>query len=394
MVNLNKEAYIMILAGFILPHPPIILPEIGKGREKEIQKTIDAFYECAKEIAHLNPDTIVVCSPHANLEDEALDHGTSVPLYFIEQHHPNYELIRVGIAGPSLQENYDFGKQLTKYLDDNNKRAIFIASGDLSHKLKEDGPYGFAEEGVHFDKIVIDALSAGDFNKLMNINSNLIEAAAECGLRSFIMMSGVLNGCDVTSKLHSYENTFGVGYAVASFIPIIPNIQEQSQQVKLARYSLEHFVKTGDIAKLPDDISNELIENKAGVFICIKKQGQLRGCIGTISPVTENIAQEILRNAVSTASEDPRFEPVQEHELDELDYMVDVLSPPEPADISQLDVFRYGVIVANEYKRGLLLPNLDGVDTVEQQLEIVRQKAGISEDENYSIERFEVKRYE
>ena len=168
-----------------------------------------------------------------------------------------------------------------------------------------------------------------------------------------------------------------------------------NEYVKLAKYSLEYFIRNGEIAPFPNDVSAELTANKAGVFVCIKIRGQLRGCIGTIVPVTENIAYEIMRNAVSAASEDPRFPPVTVGELDELVYTVDVLKPPEIIDgISQLDVKKYGVIVTSGRKRGLLLPNLDGVDTVEQQVSIAANKAGICEGETVQFERFEVVRHE
>jgi AmmeMemoRadiSam system protein A len=168
----------------------------------------------------------------------------------------------------------------------------------------------------------------------------------------------------------------------------------KSEQVKLAEYSIENFVKTGKIANLPENLSENLTEKRAGVFVSLKKHGQLRGCIGTISPVTKSVAEEILRNAVSACSQDPRFEPVAENELSELVCSVDVLSEPEPIPSSDmLDVKRYGVIVTSGYKRGLLLPNLDGVDTVEEQLRIAAQKAGIGAGENFSLERFEVVRY-
>jgi len=168
-----------------------------------------------------------------------------------------------------------------------------------------------------------------------------------------------------------------------------------NEYVKLAKYSLEHFVRTGKEAELPDDVPAELLANRAGVFVCIKIHGRLRGCIGTIAPVTESIAHEIIRNAVSAASEDPRFPPVSVSELSDLVYSVDVLSPPERIDdVSLLDVKRYGVIVTSGYKRGLLLPNLDGVDTVEEQISIAANKAGIREGEVVKLERFEVVRHE
>ncbi len=126
----------------------------------------------------------------------------------------------------------------------------------------------------------------------------------------------------------------------------------------------------------------------------MKKHGHLRGCIGTISPITNSIAEEVMRNAISAGTEDPRFSPVTEKELPELVYSVDILSEPEPIEsIKELDVKRYGVIVTDGYRRGLLLPNLEGVDTPEQQMSIAMEKAGIRPRQPYSLERFEVVRH-
>jgi len=164
--------------------------------------------------------------------------------------------------------------------------------------------------------------------------------------------------------------------------------------VELALYSIENYVKTGKTAALPDGLSEELLNEKAGVFVSLKKHGQLRGCIGTIMPTKASVAEEILRNAVSACSEDPRFSPVKENELDELVCSVDVLKPAEFVNsLDKLDVKKYGVIVSSGYKRGLLLPNLDGVDSVEEQVAIAMQKAGIGMSETINLERFEVVRY-
>jgi AmmeMemoRadiSam system protein A len=137
------------------------------------------------------------------------------------------------------------------------------------------------------------------------------------------------------------------------------------------------------------------MERAAGVFCSIHKGGQLRGCIGTTEPVRASIAEEIISNAISAAMRDPRFEPVEEDELDDLVYSVDVLSEPEPIlGPDELDPARYGVIVSRRGRVGLLLPDLDGIDTVEQQISIARRKAGIGEREVVELARFEVTRYE
>ena len=137
-----------------------------------------------------------------------------------------------------------------------------------------------------------------------------------------------------------------------------------------------------------------MIRTRAGAFVSIHKHGRLRGCIGTIYPTTENVALEIIRNAISASTQDPRFDPITADELKWLEINVDVLGEPERiASMDELDVKRYGVIVSYGQKRGLLLPDLDGVDTPEQQVSIAMQKGGIREDEPYSLERFEVVRH-
>ena len=170
--------------------------------------------------------------------------------------------------------------------------------------------------------------------------------------------------------------------------------KEESTYVKLARETIENYIKQAKIITSPPDIPKEMINQKAGVFVSLKKYGDLRGCIGTFMPTQKNIAQEIIKNAISAAVEDPRFSPVNVSELEDLSISVDVLSAPEEVkDISQLDPKKYGVIVSSGYKKGLLLPDLEGVDTAEYQIDIAKRKAGIYPDEKVKLCRFEVKRY-
>jgi len=458
-----------ILGSFIVPHPPLIVPQVGKGQEKEIQKTIDAYKEVACRIGALQPDTIILITPHSIMysdylhispginaqgdfrsfgvpevkmevsydsefvktlsvlaeeegiragymgeKEKSLDHGTMVPLYFVNQYCTNYKLVRISLSGLSSLTHYRFGKCIAKIANESDKRYVLIASGDLSHKLKEEGPYGYAKEGEMFDLEITQAISQGDFMHLLNISETFSEAAAECGLRSFIIMAGALDGKAVQSELLSYEGPFGVGYGVAAFTITgedenrhFDEIFEQEKRkemeetkgkedayVTLARQSLEYYVKENKRLKRPEGLLPELLDIQAGVFVSLKKDGRLRGCVGTISPTTESIADEIIQNAVSAAVQDTRFEPVQEEELPWLVYDVDVLSESEPIKtIKELDIKRYGVIVLYKGKRGLLLPNLEGVDTPEQQVSIALQKANISPDKNYTMERFEVVRH-
>lgn len=457
-----------ILKAYIVPHPPIIIPSIGKGEEKAISSTIESYHEIGKEIKELAPEVIIVTTPHgptytdyihispgkklkgsfknfgapnetmefeseSNLIDsiieasnqlgidagyegaqEDLDHGAMIPLYFITRYYTDFTLVRISIAGLPLEQLYNFGYCIQKVVSDYNKNVVFVASGDLSHRLLESGPYGFAPEGPLFDRTLADIIKEVDSKKLISIDQELCYKAGECGLRSFVIMAGALNGLNVNSKILSYEGTFGVGYMVAeltidgqdlsrdlfSFFES-KNLSEveatkkcEDAYVKLARESLEYYVKTGLVLDPPGHLPPDMISQRKGVFVSIKKHGNLRGCIGTISPAYGNVAEEIIYNAISAGTRDPRFNPVKKSELKDLLYSVDVLEEPEPiSSIDELDVVRYGVIVTSGSRRGLLLPNLEQVDTPDQQVEIALYKAGISKDEPYKMERFEVIRH-
>ena len=163
--------------------------------------------------------------------------------------------------------------------------------------------------------------------------------------------------------------------------------------VALAKEAIETYINDGVVLWPPDKLAPEM-KKKAGVFVSLHKFGQLRGCIGTFGPAQENVAREVIINAISAAMRDPRFAPVSAAELKDLEINVDVLTKPRPIkNPERLDTKRYGLIVECGYRKGLLLPDLEGVDTVEQQIDICRQKAGIYPDEPVQLYRFEVKRY-
>ena len=459
-----------IHAAFIVPHPPLIIPEIGRGEENTIRNTINSYEKVGQRIAAIKPQTIIVISPHSimygdyihispgpdghgdmgrfhadNIEikkkydssfisalceavkrngvsagssgekDPSIDHGVLVPLYYVEKYYTDYELVRISISGLSLLEHYRFGECIAQTAELLNRNIVIIASGDLSHKLGKGSPYGFAEEGPVFDRQITKAMAAGNFMDFLTFEESFSEAAAQCGLKSFVEMAGALDGLTVIPDFLSYEGPFGVGYAVCAYEVDGPdenrhfgNRLEMQQKQKthmlradedaythLARESLETYLKTGLRLVRPDGLPQEMLQRKAGVFVSLKKSGRLRGCIGTISPIESCIADEIIRNAVSSGTHDPRFSAVTEDELHSLTYSVDVLSEPEPiTGIEQLDVRRYGVIVNSGKRHGLLLPNLDGVDTPSQQVDIALQKAGIFSKEPYTMERFEVVRHQ
>ncbi len=170
--------------------------------------------------------------------------------------------------------------------------------------------------------------------------------------------------------------------------------ESESDYVSVAREATETYVKEHRQIDIPEWVPFKLSDFRAGTFVSIKKKGELRGCIGTILPTQRNVMEEIIRNAIYASTQDPRFEPVRAEELPELVYSVDILHEPHKiASIDELDVKKYGVIVSLGFRRGLLLPDLEGVDTPEDQVAIALRKGGISQNEPYDMERFEVVRY-
>lgn len=531
-----------LLAAYAVPHPPLIVPAVGQGQEAAVTDTTAAYEEVARRVAEADPDIIVIASPHAplyrdgffisNAEEETgsmaqfgqpqvtvttrgdaefaqavadrlarrsipvagapaaqteIDHGAFVPLHFLAQTVDLEEVpvLRVGLSALSPSDHHFLGQSITRAAERLDMRCVLIASGDLSHRLKEDGPYGFNPAGPKFDRAVEGVFARGNLQELFALDPVMCENAAECGLRSFEIMAGALEGLPFRPQLLSYEGPFGVGYAIAAFeveagpssteeeveaeirgahargvqarhgaaeeapysragaddtaaayeadgeyAPFSTTVPEDTSSdeaaaapggdwwdsddeslendeilslvldadvdplVALARLSVESIVGTGEVLALPDGLPDELVGRRAGAFVSLHEFGNLRGCIGTIAPARSCLAEEVVMNGVAAATEDPRFAPVRPAELDHLSYSVDVLGEPEPVDsLEQLDPTRYGVIVTRGFKRGLLLPDLEGVDTVMDQIAIAKQKAGIAPDEDAKLERFEVVRH-
>lgn len=167
--------------------------------------------------------------------------------------------------------------------------------------------------------------------------------------------------------------------------------------VQLAKNTIERYIREQTIYQpKEEELTREMRTAQAGAFVSIHKDGELRGCIGTIAPTRDTLAEEIIGNAISAATRDPRFPAIKPGELDSLLISVDVLGEAQPIlSTEELDVRRYGVIVEKGFRRGLLLPDLEGVDTAEYQIAIAKRKAGIPEDEpNVHLYRFEVVRHE
>lgn len=455
---------------FLMPHPPIIIPEVGKGEENKVINTVNACKLVGEKVEKLEAETIIIISPHgvafkdaisiitsssiegdlrrfgvnnlslnyeidleltnkiiqyankdnilvAELDEKTivnynipleLDHGAIVPLYYADKDR-KHKLVHINYGFMSPIELLKVGMAIKKAVNETNKNTVLIASGDLSHRLTKDGPYEYTPLGGKFDNTLIDILSSGNLDEIFNIDKELIAEAGECGLRSLYILAGAIGTVTMKSDLFSYEGPLGIGYAIFQFKEgdgdlyshLIEKKEEEHKSrviegnpyTKLARKNLEKYFTEGKIITINEIIDKELLNDKKGVFVSLKINGELRGCIGTIEPTTQSVAEEIIRNSLSAALNDPRFQPLRKYELMDVDISVDLLYPAEKTTFENLDPKNYGVIVSSGYKKGLLLPNLEGVDTAKQQVEIAMNKGGITNLESYELERFKVERF-
>lgn len=464
-----------ILAGYMVPHPPAIIHEISPEDEYRASATVNGYRKAMMDLALLDPDTIIITSPHSVMyrdynhispgygakgdfrqfgapqvsfqveydrelvamvcrearnagipagtkgeKDPSLDHGTMVPLYFIEKAYqglkkaPEYRIVRIGLSGQPLLDQYVLGMLIRDACENLDRRAVFVASGDLSHYLKESGPYGFRKEGPEYDRRIMETMRKARFEELLEYSESFLESAGECGHRSFTIMAGAFDTRAVDAAKYSYDDITGVGYGICGYHEEGKDFSrnfgaqfaikeakkrekartEEDEYVRLARKSLESWINDGKKPAIPEKLPEELTKKSGGVFVSLHLSGQLRGCIGTIRPVWECVALEIIENAISAGTRDPRFHPVTPEELDQLEISVDILGTPEKIQSpEELDIKRYGVIVTSGDKVGLLLPDIDGIRSAEQQIRVAEEKAGIIPGEEVQLERFEVKRH-
>ncbi len=342
-----------------------------------------------------------------------LDHGVLVPMSFLDR-AGRRPLVVVSLSFLPYRLHTLFGEAVAAAAERLGRRVAFVASGDMSHRLLPGAPAGYAPRAKDFDAEVVRLLTAGDWAGLSDMDPSLVEEAGECGLRSLITLGGYLEGRDAVTRVLAYEGPWGVGYLTgiaadparvadlpAAVIDTTPEQgrkggipgDDESEPVALARRTIDAYVRYGVELDMEPQ-TDRLLASSAGAFVSLHREGVLRGCIGTITPYRENLAEEIVHNAIQAATCDPRFPPISVEELDDLNISVDVLHEPEAvASLDELDPKRYGVIVTSGYRRGLLLPDLEGVDEPEQQVAIAMQKAGLRPGEPISLERFKVDRY-
>jgi len=354
---------------------------------------------------------VILRSASARLKAGWLDHATIVPLSFLEPTQRR-SIVVISLSYLSYAAHRALGAAIRSSADSTGRRIAFIASGDLSHRLTPDAPAGYSPRAADLDAAIVAHVKSGDFSALMDIDEPLIEAGGECGLRSFIALGGYAGADPVPTRVLAYEGPWGVGYLTAlvgkaaldacdtRHFESTPERgakggsagADESEIVRLARAVIEAHIGSGSEPRTPT-LDDPSYPQRAGAFVSLHRNGVLRGCIGTILPVHPTLAEEVAANALQAATRDPRFPPLSADELADLEISVDVLAAPESCTLDDLDPEHYGVIASSGWRRGLLLPDLDGVDDVESQVRIATQKAGIRPGEPCSYERFKVDRY-
>lgn len=463
-----------ILGYYFLPHPPAAIPEVGGKTTEKLANTITGLDHAAQSIASLKPDTIIIIGSHGpcfndqfympsqerisgdfsafgckklilgfdnnialakNISNHAknnglkagfvddltmkkcripydLDHGTTVPLWFIRQRYADFKVIPICTSGRNGKDHYRFGILLREAILQSESNVVIIASGDLSHRLTKNSPSGYDESGVNFDKTIRKLLLAEDPKGFLTIDPKEKEKAEQCALDTYRVVLGTLDGFSFIPRILSYEAPTGIGYLAAELTrgkakesALTQFLAEEDMRyeerkvqapipVRLAQTAIVNYLNGEKKFDLPQDLPAELTENQGGVFVTLTNDGQLRGCLGSIRPTHPTLAEEIMNSAVC-AAKDSHFAPIRHDEIKDLTITVDILNEPEDIlDRNELDPQKYGIIVENRGKVGVMLPNEIGIETVEDQIKTARAKAGIHPWHRLKIQRFTTTRYE
>ena len=449
----------------VSPHPPVIVPAVGRGRERETSATLEALATLRARLAAAAPDTLIVICPHGPVAADRFaildgplggdlgrfgagalrferscdselvqaileagerrgvplkavgdwerdDHSAWVPLHFLQDAAPAAPVVMLSISLLPPQAHHQLGLAMAEAIARTDKRVAIIASADGSHALNSDGPYGFHPAGPRFEEEFQRAFQAWDVSAVLAFDDAFRRDAAEDAVPSLAILMGALSLHEARPRILAAEGPWGVGYMTGlvdigppetdapvpditgvSDITEVSDIARASDVTGLARAAVESHVREGRRLDSNGALPAAWQAQRAGTFVSIFASGELRGCVGTVRPKHASVAAEIVENAIAAAV-DPRFLPVRAHELDRLTYKVDVLFALEPiAGPTDLDVRRYGVVVEAGPRRGVLLPDLAGVQDVEQQVAIARTKAEIAPDAPAALFRFEIRRY-
>lgn len=425
----------MIETAVLMCHAPIVIPAIGGRRASECIRTTEAMRRAARHVVATS-DLLVLLSPHAprqassfgisegdvqlsfarfgtplvaprltgslelarTLSDAAReagvethtltpdpdDHGAGVPAFFLAEAGYTGRAVVVSLPYPGTNAEARFGAAIARAAANTAQRLAVVASGDLSHRLVPGAPAGYDPRAREFDETFVGRLGHGDLRSACQTNRSLRDLAAEDAVDSTTIAAAAVGYDARGHELLAYEGPFGVGYAEA----ILHHRAAPPQTLStIARSAIAAMLEGHDYDPPALDAPWDA---PYGVFVTLREpDGQLRGCVGHTHPTEPTLSLEVKSAAESAATHDPRFPPVSLRDLPHLSIEVSVLQPPEPVSgIAELDPTRYGVLVSGKSRRGVLLPNVPGVDSAAEQVRIARHKADIAEGERVKLERF------
>jgi AmmeMemoRadiSam system protein A len=443
-----------------MAHAPILVPEVGGERGGAARASCQAMCEAAACAMRFGPEALVLISPHSPrrrgafgvwagerlhgsfaqfgaagvrvslpndtqlagaivaeakvrdlatwmIEDQTLDHGALVPLWFLAE---------AGWAGPTvvLSLNYpedgglsELGGAIGAAARASHRRIAIVASGDMSHRLRPNAPCGFHPQAHQFDEAFMRLVRSGDYPEIGRMDPELRQLAAEDAVDSTLVAAAAVGWKTTGHKVLNYEGPFGVGYGVAILFanesnrsdlrpsPAPANSFDGVILPGLARQSVTAAL--GDNSDPVPAASGPYLSAQHGVFVTLRKRsGRLRGCAGTFLPVCDNLVAETWRSARLAAFEDSRFTPVEADELSNLRFDVSVLHTLETvSSAGELDPSHFGVLVSTDDGRhGLLLPAIAEIKTSAQQLDLARRKGSIRPNEPVQLQRFQVDHFE
>jgi AmmeMemoRadiSam system protein A len=429
-------------------HAPIVVPEIAGSRGFACVKTTDAMERVAYALVAHEPNVLVLISPHAprlpdawglvddcriggsfsqfgkpeievsvpgagdaveTISDVArarkiktgrargndLDHGSIVPLAFLAKAGWQGPTLIVSLPGHDHDEEEAFGRVLAEAAQLRKERWAVLASGDMSHRLERGAPAGFHPRAAEFDRTFVSHIRKGQLRLAVHPELALRELAAEDVVQSTRVAVAAADYDPRGLHVFAYEGPFGVGYLEAilhSDRARTTDLFEGSppaELVDLARMAIRCAVSNerGSLPPLP-----AVWQAPRAVFVTLRSSdGELRGCIGRTEPALDSLAEEIVDCAVAAATRDPRVLPITAEELDDLTIEVSLLDPPEAiTSVDDLDPMRYGALVIQGARKGVLLPEVEGVDTPEEQLQIAMRKGHINVQKPYQLARFRV----
>ena len=437
-----------VVFGGLTPHAPVLIPDIGRHDLLKLNQTVSAMKELARQVVRQEPDVIVIVTPHGKANGDAfgvlgrewllgdfaryrapqialdapgdpvvaaairdlveaadlpivqldraqpvpLDYGVTVPLYYLQKAGYNGSIVPVTVSHGSREDHRAFGRAIAQAVSGLGKSTVLLASGDLSHKLTPNAPAGYAPEGARFDELLVKLLGGGDWDQIFEMDESLWKNAGECGYRALLVLLGALEKSMPRAQMLAYEGPFGVGYATAAIEVDEPEQQDDAfNPAGFARQVIDTYLQTDRLPPAPAHFPAE----PQGCFVCLRRDGQFAVCVGSVVPGEDTLAKEIARHALRAVQQyAERHEMNIDEVIHHLGFTVDLLSDLEPVEqLSDLDPKVYGLVVAGKGRQGVVLPDLEAVETPEQQLELAMRKAGLAEGDAYTMERFRVERH-